>query len=139
MEMNKKAWALPTVCKMQARIDPTPDYQRPPVWSRKQKQLLMDTILRNYDIPKFYWRSVKRSDGIQYEVIDGQQRLRAIWEFAADGYPLAKDIDPVKGFNVSGNVFSQLPPKLWKFLTHILLMLFVVTDASRRCTRRRSA
>jgi Protein of unknown function DUF262/HNH endonuclease len=129
MEMNKKAWALPTVCKMQARIDPTPDYQRPPVWSRKQKQLLMDTILRNYDIPKFYWRSVKRSDGIQYEVIDGQQRLRAIWEFAADGYPLAKDIDPVKGFNVSGSVFSQLPPEVMEVFDTYSLDVVVVTDA----------
>src|SRR3546814_14453558 len=56
--------------------DLTPDYQRPPAWSRKQKQLLMDTILRNYDIPKFYWRKVNRADGVQYEVVDGQQRLR---------------------------------------------------------------
>lgn len=86
MEMKKQPFAIPTVCKMQNRIDPTPDYQRPPAWSRKQKQLLMDTILRNYDIPKFYWRKVNRTDGVQYEVVDGQQRLRAIWEFEADEY-----------------------------------------------------
>lgn len=37
---EKQPFAIPTVCKMQNRIDPTPDYQRPPAWSRKQKQLL---------------------------------------------------------------------------------------------------
>src|SRR3546814_14242446 len=90
MKMKKHPFAIPTVCKMQNRIDPTPDYQRPPAWSRKQKQLLMDTILRNYDIPKFYWRKVNRADGVQYEVVDGQQRLRAIWEFEADEFPLPR-------------------------------------------------
>ena len=33
-------------------INTNPDYQRPPVWTRSQKQLLIDTILRNYEIPK---------------------------------------------------------------------------------------
>jgi Protein of unknown function DUF262 len=72
MQMKKMTWALPTVCTMEPKIDPKPDYQRPPVWSNKQKQLLMDTILRNYDIPKFYWRGVRRDDGVLYEVVDGQ-------------------------------------------------------------------
>ena len=129
MEMNKKPWALPTICKMQARIDPTPDYQRPPVWSRKQKQLLMDTILRNYDIPKFYWRSVKRSDNVQYEVIDGQQRLRAIWEFSENGYPLAKDIDPINGFEVAGKRYSELPDEVMEIFDTYSLDIVIVTDA----------
>jgi len=129
MEMSKKPWALPTICKMQPRIDPTPDYQRPPVWSRKQKQLLMDTILRNYDIPKFYWRSVKRADNVQYEVIDGPQRLRAIWEFSQDGYPLAKDIDPIKGFAVGGMRYSQLPDEVMEIFDTYSLDVVIVTDA----------
>ena len=108
MEMKKQPFAIPTGCKMKNRIDPTPDYQRPPAWSRKQKQLLMDTILRNYDIPKFYWRKVNRADGVQYEVVDGQQRLRAIWEFAADEFPLPKDTDPIDGFKVAGLKHSDL-------------------------------
>ena len=129
MEMNKKTWALPTVCKMQARIDPTPDYQRPPAWSRKQKQLLMDTILRNYDIPKFYWRSVKRDDAVLYEVVDGQQRLRAIWEFADDQYPLSKDADPIKGFKVSGLKYSALQPEVMELFDTYSLDVVIITDA----------
>lgn len=129
MEMNKKPYALPTICRMKARVDATPDYQRPPVWSRKQKQLLMDTILRSYDIPKFYWRSVDREDGIRFEVIDGQQRLRAIWEFEQDGYPLAKDAEPINGVEVAGLKFSDLPEDIQEHFDTYMLDVVIVTDA----------
>lgn len=129
MEMNKKPFAIPTVCKMKNRIDPTPDYQRPPAWTRKQKQLLMDTILRNYDIPKFYWRKVNRDDGIQYEVVDGQQRLRAIWEFEADEFALPKDTDPIDGVKVSGLKHSQLPVEIMQKFDEYSLDIIIITDA----------
>ena len=129
MQLNKKPWALPTICKMEKSIDPEPDYQRPPVWSRKQKQLLMDTILRNYDIPKFYWRAVTREDGKKYEVIDGQQRLRAIWEFASDGFPLGRDIDPIDGYNVAGRKYSDLPDEVMEIFDTYSIDVVVVTDA----------
>jgi len=129
MEMKKQPFAIPTVCKMQNRIDPTPDYQRPPAWSRKQKQLLMDTILRNYDIPKFYWRKVNRADGVQYEVVDGQQRLRAIWEFEADEFPLPKDTDPIDGFKVAGLKHSQLPIEIMQKFDEYSLDVIIIMDA----------
>ena len=88
---------IATICNSKKSIDPTPDYQRPPAWTVKQKQLLIDSILREYDIPKMYWRKVTRDDGIKYEVIDGQQRLRAIWSFKEGEFALAKDSDPVNG------------------------------------------
>lgn len=126
MEMHKRPMAVPTVCRMRNRIDPTPDYQRPPAWTRKQKQLLMDTILRNYDIPKFYWRQVRRDDGTEYEVIDGQQRLRAIWEFVDDEFPLAKDIDPIEGHAIAGLKYFQLPMEIVdRFETYSLDVVIV--------------
>ena len=129
MDMNKKTLALPTICKMRARIDPTPDYQRPPAWSRKQKQLLMDTIFRNYDIPKFYWRKVNREDGIQYEVVDGQQRLRAIWEFENDEYAFAKDADPVNGQNIASKKYSQLDFEVMEIFDTYSIDVVIITDA----------
>jgi hypothetical protein len=101
MKMNKRPFPLATICSYEARIDPTPDYQRPPAWSRRQKQLLLDTILREYDIPKLYWRAVKRSDGVEYEVVDGQQRIRTVWEFRKNDFPLAKDMDDVRGHKIA--------------------------------------
>lgn len=129
MEMNKRPMAVPTVCRMKARIDPTPDYQRPEAWSRKQKQLLMDTILRNYDIPKFYWRKVSRPDGVEYEVVDGQQRLRSIWEYSDDEFPLAKDCEPIDGHAVAGLKYSQLPMEMVDRFETYSLDVVIVTKA----------
>ena len=78
MEINKKPWPLSTTFKLRDRINTDTDYQRPPVWTMAQKQMLMDSILRGYDVPKFYWHKVNEK---QYDVVDGQQRLRAIWDF----------------------------------------------------------
>jgi hypothetical protein len=80
MEISKKPWPVLSVCGIKNRIDTNPDFQRPPVWSRSQKQLLIDTILRGYDVPKLYWRKTG-SGPDRYDVVDGQQRLRAIFEF----------------------------------------------------------
>lgn len=129
MQMNKMSWALPTVCTLEPRIDATPDFQRPPVWSTKQKQLLMDSILRNYDLPKFYWQKVERADGVIYEVIDGQQRLRAVWEFRADKFSMAKDADPIGDHKVAGRRFSQLPPELILAFDTYQLDVVVITGA----------
>lgn len=108
MKMSKKPLPISTICSWEKRIDPTPDYQRPPAWTRKQKQLLIDSILREYDIPKMYWRSVKRDDGVRYEVIDGQQRLRTIWEFKNGDFGLMRDADPVNDFPVAGLKYEDL-------------------------------
>lgn len=89
----------------------------------------MDTILRGYDIPKFYWRKVQRDDGIQFEVIDGQQRLRAIWEFEDDQYALAKDADPILGQPVAGLKYSQLPFDVMESFQTYSLDVVIVTDA----------
>ena len=131
MQMSKKPWAVPTVCTLESKIDPTPDYQRPPAWSLKQKQLLMDTILRGYDIPKFYWRKVKRDDGVIYEVIDGQQRLRTIWEFRKGEFALAKDADDIDGHKIARLKFTQLPPELMlAFDTYQLDVVEIVDGAA---------
>lgn len=129
MDMKKVSYAIPTICKMENRIDPTPDYQRPPAWSRKQKQLLMDTILRGYDIPKFYWRKVSRDDGVQFEVVDGQQRLRAIWEFVSDAYPISRDSDPIEGVAIAGLKHSQLPIEIVDKFDVYQLDVVVIIDA----------
>jgi hypothetical protein len=107
MEISKRPWPILSVCGIKSKIDTNPDFQRPPVWSRAQKQLLIDTILRGYDIPKLYWRrlSVKPD---KYDVIDGQQRLRAVFEFQQDGFPLPKDTEPLDGIALGGLKYSDL-------------------------------
>jgi hypothetical protein len=131
MKMNKRPFPLATICSYEARIDPTPDYQRPPAWSRKQKQLLLDTILREYDIPKLYWRAVKRSDGVEYEVVDGQQRIRTFWEFRKNEFPLAKDMDDVRGQKIAGMRYDDLPLDVRTIFDAYPVDVVIVEDATQ--------
>ncbi|WP_143279181.1 DUF262 domain-containing protein [Bradyrhizobium sp. C9] len=131
MKMNKRPFPLATLCSYEKRIDPTPDYQRPPAWSRKQKQLLLDTILREYDIPKMYWRAVKRADGVEYEVVDGQQRLRTIWEFRKGDFALAKDMDDICGYKVAGMKYEDLPLDVRTIFDAYPVDVVVVDDAAQ--------
>jgi len=78
----------------QKRLWLNPSYQREGVWTRSQKQLLLDSLLTDVDIPKLYFRAISK-DTYQYEVVDGQQRLRAVFEYFADSFPLPEDSDPV--------------------------------------------
>lgn len=94
-------------CRRRPKINIRPEYQRGAVWSRAQKQLLIDSILHDLDIPKIYLREV--NDGFyEEEVVDGQQRLLAIWEFYENSYPLSKDCDPANGKEVAGLKFEAL-------------------------------
>lgn len=65
------------------KVNLRPTYQRRPVWSYKNKVYLIDTILQGLPIPKFFIQiKVDSSSGKTiYDVVDGQQRLTAIFEF----------------------------------------------------------
>lgn len=111
MKSNKKPWPLRSTHGIKDRINTNPDFQRPAVWSKAQKQLLIDTILRDYDIPKLYWRKVSsRPD--KYDVVDGQQRLRAIWDFFDGEFPLPQNADPIDGEIVANLHYQHLPDDL---------------------------
>jgi len=111
MQSNKKPWPLMTIHGIRDRINTNPDFQRPPVWGIPQKQLLIDTILRDYDIPKLYWRKVS-SKPDKYDVVDGQQRLRATWGFFDGEFRLPKDADDIDGLKIAGALYSELPDEL---------------------------
>lgn len=103
--LKKATWPLFTLSKKRKKIDTNPDYQRPAVWTKAQKQLLIDSILRDFDVPKIYLHE-KNND--TYDVIDGQQRIRAIWSFYDDEFALPKDAEPVNGYEVANKKYSEL-------------------------------
>jgi len=82
-----------------------PSYQRQEVWSMSAKIMLMDTVLKNIPMPKFYVQSEIRSRDTYRSVIDGQQRISAILEFINDQFKLKK---PYQG-EYNGCTFSELP------------------------------
>lgn len=72
---------------------PDPDWQRGYIWGLKDEQLLIDSILRQLPIPKFYLTEeydIKKGASIHY-VVDGQQRLKAIHRFLANKFPIEID------------------------------------------------
>jgi len=60
------------------KIDLKPSYQRNEVWSKKDQQSLIDSILAGFPIPNFFIH--KKHNG-SIEMVDGQQRARAIYNF----------------------------------------------------------
>lgn len=63
------------------RIDLDADYQREKVWSRKNQEDLLDSILRNIDIPKMYLARVTGKENFDFECIDGKQRMATLLNF----------------------------------------------------------
>ena len=74
-----------------------PEYQRAAVWSDSQQKKLIDSVMRGYPLPLFYLHHRKRTIGsyqtVNLEVIDGQQRINALYKFGESGLKL---FDPVK-------------------------------------------
>jgi uncharacterized protein with ParB-like and HNH nuclease domain len=80
MEMKTGTRVIDKIYKRRDRYE-IPEWQREVVWGDSKKQNLIDTILRGWKLPKFYFlRITENPEG--YEVVDGQQRLSAIYEFS---------------------------------------------------------
>jgi hypothetical protein len=65
-------------------------YQRKLVWTEPEKVRLIDSILNDYPILLILLavHSTDPSGDVEYEIIDGMQRLQAIFSFIENGYPL---------------------------------------------------
>jgi hypothetical protein len=63
------------------RIDLDADYQREKIWSRKNQEDLLDSILKNIDIPKLYLVKTHDAESFDYECIDGKQRMSTLLSF----------------------------------------------------------
>ena len=67
------------------------EYQRNEVWTIKKKRLLIDSILRKNDISMIFLRQLIDHNRVHYECIDGQQRLKCIFEFINNGFAITPD------------------------------------------------
>ncbi|MFD4122127.1 DUF262 domain-containing protein [Alcaligenes faecalis] len=120
-------------------IDIDPDYQRAGgVWTLEKKQLLIDSILNSYDIPKIYLhaltREQRKSSKFSYAVIDGKQRLETIWQFMDGLFTLSSDFEYQADSSISLNSlgYSDLAasfPKLKIYFdSFVLPIICVETD-----------
>jgi hypothetical protein len=94
-----------------------PEYQRGTKWTFFQKQSLIDSLLRGYDLPLFYVHLLDRKNKFTGTVettvwlVDGQQRLAAITDYIHNDFTL---LDPKK--EAPGTAIPSLPkaPPSWQ-------------------------
>jgi hypothetical protein len=95
------------------------EYQRGTVWKLPQKQGLIDSLLRDYQIPLFYVHLESRMNEYTREVektawiVDGQQRLAAIVDYRKNVFSLPdpQNANPADAGNLpswSGKQFDEL-------------------------------
>ncbi len=120
---------ISSIIRREGKTNPKPEYQRGPVWSKKQKQLLIDTILRDLDIPKFYLRAVNNGQ-YEWEVVDGQQRLRAIWEFRRSEYKISKDAESVGETEIANLTYADLSEDLKDKFDSYALDIVILENAT---------
>lgn len=89
-----------------------PEYQRGVVWTTSQKKKLVDSVFRGYPIPLIYLHHIKRMvAGISnehFEVIDGQQRINALFEFHEGAFKLFHPVNDEEEARFPGFI-KELP------------------------------
>src|SRR3546814_928428 len=125
----------------QDAINTDPYYQRKGgVWTLQKKQLLIDSILNDYDIPKLYFHNYnnqqKEDNGGKYDysIIDGRQRIEAILQFINGDFPISEDFEYLADPSVhaAGLTYSDLAiefPKIKiRFDSYILPIVLIETE-----------
>ena len=118
MKRRVEEWTVDKLYRTRERIA-FPDYQRQSnLWPLDKQRRLIDSILRDIDIPKLYFSEGK--DG--FEVVDGQQRLWAIWNFLDGEYTLSTDGD--------ARYFEKLSREQQKRIRDYKLQITIFEDAT---------
>ena len=117
------------------------EYQRGLRWSDMQKKMFIDSIFRGYSIPAFYFHKkellVEDMGGRHYEIVDGQQRVDAIFSYSEGYFPLLDPYDKssfrfpnfVKNDECpwGGKRFNELSEELKKKLLNHKIVAYEIT------------
>ncbi len=116
-------WTIDRLEKLRPSLS-FPEYQRQPnLWPTEKKNLLIDSVLLDLDIPKLYFNKVDDT----YEVVDGQQRLWAIWHYLEDAFAYKGDGD--------GKRYSQLNDEQRRLIRNYAFQVTVFDDANEHYLR----
>src|SRR5436309_7216159 len=119
------------------------EYQRGPVWSTPQKKSLVDSVLRGYPIPLIYLHHISKEVAghrlDKFEIIDGQQRINALYEYREGAFNLfdpqvQSDADEAQFPSFiqnqpcpwGGKRFDELSPELQKQMLDTVMALVMV-------------
>jgi hypothetical protein len=133
-----ESWTVERLHKARPRIS-FPEFQRQPnLWPIEKKRLLIDSILRDIDIPKIYFNENKDKS---IEVVDGTQRLWSIWEFIDDEFSYEtngeskkfselskKERDAIRSYELQVTIFEDVEDEyLRELFLRLQLGLLLVT------------
>lgn len=109
-------------------LDLQPDFQRGEVWSKPERQRLIDSVLRAWHIPPVH--IVVDPESGKEEVLDGQQRLAAIRDFSHGAFPLDGTIEPLdEGLSaLHGLRYMQLPEAVRRRFDRFELRVYRLVD-----------
>ena len=104
------------------KADPT--YQRPAdVWSHKDKQCFIDTIMREEPVPLFFLNYITKED--KYYIVDGQQRMNCIKDFYNNKFALSKEFSDD---SLDGKKFEDLSIKQRNIFQNYNLNVKIMKD-----------
>lgn len=108
----------------------SPKFQRRPVWEYKAKSYLIDSIISGYPIPRIFIREkIDLNMTAIREIVDGQQRLKTIFDFLNDGFKISK----LHNKDYGDCYYSDLPEEIKRdFLKYPIsaVMLIDLDDAT---------
>lgn len=108
-------------------LELSPKYQRNNVWNEKAKAYLIDTIIRGLPIPPIFLRQQVdiNTKSTRREIIDGQQRIRAILEYVVDEkFAIKKSHNKAYG----GKKYSDLDEEAKEAILDFDILAEVVTE-----------
>jgi len=129
MKMESRQRALDKMYRRRDRYE-IPEWQREAdVWDAERQQKLIDSILRGWDLPKFYFLRVEGAED-SYEVVDGQQRLVAIWAFFDGKLQLSDESARQFGGPNCAKTYPTLPDSVVDALDDFEIQYDEISDAA---------
>ena len=113
------------IIKNKEAINLRPEYQRRLRWTNLQKSRLIESLLLNIPVPPVFFYE---SDAARYEVMDGQQRLSAIYDFFSADFSLTglRVLTPLNGLR-----YTKCPPKVKRTLDRASISAIVLLMESK--------
>lgn len=125
----------------EGKLDMGPTYQRKSdIWTSWKKSHLIDSILNDFDIPKFYvadFSQIKSSLNEKrkpYAIIDGKQRFEAIFSFLSGDLALNQTFEYMQDpeISIAGLAFPEIkrksPSLASKIEEFVPTVMSVITD-----------
>ncbi|MHC1562642.1 hypothetical protein ACR9E3_27070 [Actinomycetospora sp. C-140] len=109
MDLHHSVVELEVLLARISREELDPGWDGPGGWTLRRQQLLVDSVLRRWPIPPI----VVAGEDEHETVLDGRERLRALWSFTRDELPVAVRASSVGEYlaQLDGMLHSQLPAR----------------------------